>query len=95
MVIEKTVFKKLVKTRAGKQFYKYITKMIAPDGTEKVVDVKFTKEAGEPEETPANIIITDGNIAATKNGEYVNYTLWVKAWEEGEQYEDKSLMGWE
>lgn len=95
MVIEKTVFKKLVKTRAGKQFYKYITKMVSPDGTEKIVDVKFTKEAGEPDETPANIIITEGNMSATKNGEYMNYTLWVKAWEHGGEYEDTSLEGWE
>lgn len=104
--MEITVFAKKRKTKEGKAFTSYLTKMVRKSTGETVTaSVKFREECGSPklESCPCNIIVDKKN-ANMSSQEYVredtgeaaiSYTLWVSAWEKGSDYIDKSLDDFE
>ena len=99
--MEIAIFAKKKHTKEGKIFYSYLTTLTKKDGSEEMMTVKFTEDAGapKPENCPINIIVekTDCNISKKTikredNGElYERKTLWVSSYKEGSPYVDTSL----
>lgn len=100
-----TVFAKKKQTSEGKAFYTYLSTLKKKDGSEKVVQVRFTEEAGnpDPKKCPMNIEFekASGNLSKREytredTGEIMEaHTLWIKRWSEGEPYVDSSLDDYE
>lgn len=95
------IFAKRRKTKEGKQFTSYLSKLTKRDGTEQLVSVKFREECGNPDgkKCPMNIIVNKEDANLTRRtytredtGEPAETcTLWVSKWEMGEKYVDTSL----
>lgn len=104
--MEITVFAKKRKTKEGKAFTSYLTKLIKKSTGEIITaTVKFREECGAPksETCPCNIIIDKKNANLSSReferedtGEMAtSYSLWISAWEKGSEYIDKSLDDFE
>lgn len=99
-----TVFAKKRTTKDGKKtFYTYFTKLTKSDGEIVTASVKFVEdECNIPDTFPCNLVIDKKycNLSTrTEIGEdgkeYINKTLWVKAYSYGEPYVDTSLDDFE
>lgn len=95
-----TIFAKKRKTKDGKEFPIFITRMTKKDGSELVANIQFVDcDKPKPNACPLNIDVekTDANLTCrtvtTDDGNvYENNTLWVKAYSESkEAYVDHSL----
>ena len=100
------VFAKKRKSKEGREFTTYSTKLHKADGTETYANVKFREECGAPklEECPCYIDVdkADANLDS-KNREVVDEetgvislvkdkTMWIKKWSfNPEKYVDTSL----
>lgn len=104
--MEITVFAKKRKTREGKAFTSYLTKLVRKSTGEAITaTVKFREECGTPkaESCPCNIIVdkSQANLSSKEferedTGETVtSYSLWVSEWSKGSEYVDKSLDDFE
>lgn len=103
------VFAKKRKTKEGRPFTSYVTKMKKKDGSEVFATVKFREECGnpKPEDCPLyiNVKKADANMSTKtvevvgEDGEMIETerkTLWVNAWErDPEIYVDTSLDDFE
>ncbi len=99
------VFAKKRKTREGRPFTAYVTRMKKKDGTEVFATIKFREECGSPkaEDCPLYIDVEKSNAnMTTKTVEVVEEdgeireterkTLWITAWKKNpEVYVDTSL----
>ena len=92
------VFAKAVKTRDGKKYTKYITRLNTRDGSQLSAEVKFRTQPPRPESCPCNIQFdrSSANLATrsyiTQEGELREAkTLWVNEWTPGAAYIDHSL----
>lgn len=95
-----TIYSKQRKTKDGRQFYTFLTRLVKKDGEVITCAVKFRDDAGmpDPKRCPMNIVFDkkDANFAVKKvelaNGEPAeNKTLWISKWAEGEPYVDTSM----
>ena len=99
-----TIFATKKKTKQGKEFHTYFTKLKKKDGTVDTISVKFADEIKpKPESCPLNIIYNkeDANIS-TKPKEkddgtiWEDRNLWIKAYtEDPEKFRDTSLDEYE
>lgn len=102
--MELTIFAKKRKTKDGKDFTSYFTKLTKKSGEEITTSVKFREDCGAPkrEQCPMNIIVDKGNANFVEKGvtytdaegvekDAIDRTLWIAFWEEGTPYVDKSL----
>ena len=101
--MQATIFAKKVQKKDGTTFKRYITKLMKKDGTEETMNVKFREECGVPANCPCNIefdksnanfsqkvqTYTDNETGEEK--ETVSKTLWINAWQYGEEYVDTSM----
>ena len=98
--MEITIFAKKAQSLDGRNFTRFITKLLNNStGELETMSVNFREECGQPkgENCPMNIIVNKGdcNISSRtyvdKNGdEQVGKTLWISAWESGSEYIDHS-----
>lgn len=94
-----TVFCKTAKTKEGKTFPIFVSRLGKKDGTNTYVTVRFPEDnKPDPKKCPANIDLVEGNLSRRESineetGEtYEHFTLWVKKWEyNAEPYVDHSL----
>lgn len=101
--MEITIFKKMVKTKAGKSFFSYVTKLVKNDGTEVYCSVKFREGVIIPEEFPCILKVekSDANLSSKRitlqdGGEYERHILWVSGYtNSGKKYVDHSLDDFE
>ena len=102
------VFAKKMTSKDGRPFVRYISKLTKKDGSEVTVNVKFQEACGEPKDNcPCNIQFDKAHANLTEKvqtytdketgeeKEAVSKTLWISAWEYGEEYVDKSLDDFE
>lgn len=96
-MIKVTVFAKERKTHEGRPFTSYFTKLKKKSGEEVNADVRFTKAAGTPPEFPVTFEVTAGNVSHREvedpydGSKKTYFTLWVKAFQNAEAFEDNSL----
>lgn len=98
-----TVFRKVAKSKDGRAFDVYVSKLRKKDGSEQYVSVKFRKEVQLPAEFPAIIEVSKDHANLAKksfdreNGEKgERYTLWIDSYiPTGEKYVDHSLEDFE
>lgn len=104
--MEITIFAKKRKTKEGKAFTSYLTKLVRKSTGETITaTVKFREECGSPksESCPCNIIVDKKNANLSSReyeredtGETVTaFSLWVSEWSKGSEYVDKSLDDFE
>ena len=95
-----TIFAKKKKSKEGREFYSYFTKLTKQDGTEETISVKFQEDIKpKGENCPLNIIFdkADANISTKtlikEDGQvFEDKNLWIKKFEEDpEKFRDKSL----
>lgn len=96
-----TIFGTTRKTKEGREFTVYMSRLIKKTGEDVPVTVKFRKECGAPSLEDLPLIITvdkaDANLTDkiyedSKGNICKGHTLWVRKWEpSGERYQDASL----
>lgn len=97
-----TIFASKKKTKTGKDFYTYFTRLTTVDGEEETVNVGFNEETArkpKPDDCPLIIEFNreDANISTKQitleDGRiFERKTLWIKAYDlSSEKYVDKSL----
>lgn len=101
-----TIFAKKKKTREGRTFTAYVTRLTRKDGTEVSMSAKFREDCGQPKPEECPLIIefdkADANIAERSyiredtGEEAAAYTLWISAWKKSdEEYIDHSMDDFE
>ena len=101
-----TIFAKKKKTKEGRAFTAYVTRLTRKDGSEVAMSAKFREDCGQPKAEECPMIIefdkSDANIAERTytredTGEdAVAYTLWISAWKKSnEEYVDHSMDDFE
>lgn len=102
--MELTIFAKGRKTKEGKDFTSYFTKLTKKSGEEITTSVRFREECGAPskKDCPMNIVVDKSKANFTEKGvtytdsegvekEAIDRTLWISEWKEGKPYVDTSL----
>ena len=102
--MELTIFAKKRKTKEGKDFTAYFTKLTKKTGEVITTSVKFREDCGAPkrENCPMNIVVDKSHANFVEKGityedsegiekDGIDRTLWISEWTEGELYVDTSL----
>lgn len=98
-----TIFAKKRRTKDGKPFYTYLTRLKKKNGEEDVVSVKFTDDfKPSPNDCPLNIEVDKekANLSVktviVNDEDYLSKTLWVKEYKTSDEvYVDRSLDDYE